>query len=61
MKIRPIVKQWKLDHPDASIADLIAYLIKEKQNSAIGKQIALGFEDALKELGRGANGDYRFE
>ena len=53
--LKKLAEAFKLQNPEASIADFIAFILEEKQGCIAGKQIALGFWKA------GAKkGDYRF-
>ena len=53
--LKKLAEAFKLQNPDASIADFLAFIMDEKQGCIAGKQIALGFWKA------GARkGDYHF-
>ena len=58
--LQSIAYSYKMAHPEASLADFIAFIIENKQNCLAGKQMARGFWRALDEMGIEADGDYRF-
>ena len=58
--LQSMAYSFKMAHPEASIADFIAYIVEEKQNCSVGKAMARGFWRAIDELELETDGDYCF-
>ena len=57
--IKEEARLFKLDNPDCRWSDFLLWIDNLGQDHPLGKAIALGFMEALEELGKPAAGAYR--